>query len=42
MMRMLPQVSALVPAAGAGTRLGLGPKALLAIAGKPVLRDMAA
>ncbi|HEY1033707.1 MAG TPA: 2-C-methyl-D-erythritol 4-phosphate cytidylyltransferase [Pseudoxanthomonas sp.] len=39
-MRMLPQVSALVPAAGAGTRLGLGPKALLAIAGKPVLRSL--
>jgi 2-C-methyl-D-erythritol 4-phosphate cytidylyltransferase len=29
-----------VPAAGAGTRLGLGPKAFLAIAGKPLLRSL--
>lgn len=35
-----PRFSALVPAAGAGTRLGLGPKALLAIAGKPLLRTL--
>ncbi len=39
MTRMLP-VSALVPAAGAGRRLGLGPKALLTIAGKPLLRSL--
>jgi 2-C-methyl-D-erythritol 4-phosphate cytidylyltransferase len=32
--------SALVPAAGMGTRLGLGPKALLSIAGKPLLRSL--
>lgn len=35
-----PQMSALVPAAGAGTRLGLGPKALLEIDGKPLLRSL--
>lgn len=33
-------MSALVPAAGAGTRLGLGPKALLEIDGKPLLRSL--
>jgi len=37
-MTPLPRdVSVLVPAAGAGERLGLGPKALLPLAGRPVL-----
>jgi 2-C-methyl-D-erythritol 4-phosphate cytidylyltransferase len=36
--RTSPPLSALVPAAGTGTRLGLGPKALLEIDGKPLLR----
>jgi 2-C-methyl-D-erythritol 4-phosphate cytidylyltransferase len=40
MTRVSPRYSALVPAAGAGTRLGLGPKALLAISGKPLLRRL--
>lgn len=34
---MTPTIAALIPAAGAGTRLGLGPKALVKVAGKSLL-----
>ena len=38
---LLANTSFLIPAAGQGTRLGLGPKALLVLDGKPLIRWLA-